>query len=154
MAPTTYTTVLGKNIRAARTRLGISQRRTVERMRGLGFTAWHGPTIGNVERGERVPRADELLGLAICLETSVQRLASPLREDSSIELPSGQPLRVVTLEGYVTGEWITDERILWHEDKPFWNPPPGNVLDPLVESHDDHGNGPERTGAAPRQASK
>ena len=64
---------------------------------------------------------------------------SPLPEDKRIELPSGSTLAAAAAEGYVTGEWITDERILWHENKPFWNPPPGRVLDPLGESHDNHG---------------
>jgi transcriptional regulator with XRE-family HTH domain len=88
----TYTEILTRNIKAARARAGLSQRDTVDRMRALGFTGWHPPTLGNVERGERGLRAEELLGLAYCLEITAERLMMPWPEDGDIELAPGTSL--------------------------------------------------------------
>lgn len=134
MSPTTYAEVLARNVRAARSRAGLQQEPVATRMRNLGFTAWLRQTVANVEKARRGLRAEELLGLSIALETSVMRLVSPLQEDKEIALPSGLSLPVTTVEAYVTGEWITDERILWYENGPLLNPPPGKVRDLLGES--------------------
>lgn len=104
MAPTTYSDVLAQNIRAARSRTDLGQEAVAERMRHLGFTAWIRQTVGSTERGRRRPTAEEMLGLAICLETSVQRLMTPLWEDKWVELPSGEALRVGAVVSLVTGE--------------------------------------------------
>jgi transcriptional regulator with XRE-family HTH domain len=120
---TPYTDVLIGNFKALRSRAGLDHARLAARMRNLGY-AWNRATVSKVERQVRVLKADEVLALAICLETSVRRLMSPLLEDSRVELPSGLPLRVTAVEGYVTGEWVTDARILWHEDRPLVNPLP------------------------------
>lgn len=129
MAPHTYADTLAGNIRSARSRMGIGQENVAARMRALGYDAWIRQTVSSTERGRRRPTAEELLGLAICLGTSARRLMSPLWEDKSVELPSGLSLRVGTVEGYVTGEWMTDERILWLEDKPLRNPASGEYAD-------------------------
>lgn len=126
MAPTTYTEVLARNIRAARSRRGLSQADVVERMRSLGFTAWHRPTVGNVERGERAAKADEILGLAICLETTAQRLMTPLLEDKWVELPSGESLLVGAVVRYVGG--LSGDNIGevgWHKNTPVITGPAG-----------------------------
>jgi 8-oxo-dGTP diphosphatase len=91
MAPTPYNTVLARNIRAARNRLGLSQAEVVERMRSLGFTSWHKPTLGNVERGDRRVLGDETAGLAFALETTISRLMAPLEEDQAVEFGEGAP---------------------------------------------------------------
>jgi 8-oxo-dGTP diphosphatase len=134
MAPTTYTDVLARNIRAARSRQGLSQADVVERMRNLGFTSWHRPTLGNVERGERAVRADEILGLAFCLETTVQRLMTPLGEDKWVELPSGEALRVGAVVSAVGGltaglAGANDGEIHWYRNKPVRTVVPPHELE-------------------------
>jgi transcriptional regulator with XRE-family HTH domain len=88
----TYNKIVAQNIKAARSRIGLSQRDAVSRMQALGFTAWHPPTLGNVERGERGLRIEELLGLALAFDTTMERLLTPLPEDEWVELPSGNSL--------------------------------------------------------------
>lgn len=123
MSPTTYAEVLARNVRAARSRSGLQQEPLAERMRHLGFHAWLRQTIANVEKGRRALRAEEVLGLAICLETTVQRLMTPLWEDKWVDLPSGVPLRVGAVVTLVTGELAasdsipTAEEFRWHGDK-------------------------------------
>lgn len=124
-----YGDTLARNIAAARTRNKLSQSALAERMQALGFSQWVPQTVSKSERNARRVLAEEVLGLAICLGTSMARLLSPLREDKPVDLPSGQSLRIHTVEGYVTGEWVTDERILWHENKPWRNPVPGEYPD-------------------------
>lgn len=121
---TTYDEVLLKNFTALRGRARLDHARLAARMHALGY-GWTRQTVSKVERGVRAIKLEEILGLAICLETSVTRLMSPIAEDNGIDLPSGQSLRVTTVEGYVTGEWVTDARILWHDSKPLLNPLPG-----------------------------
>lgn len=111
--------ILAANIAAARVRRDLQQQDLAERMRALGWK-WVRQTVGEVEKKEQGRRVTpgELVGLAIALETSVTRLTSPLPEDREVELPSGLSLRASAVQGYVTGEWVTDERILWHQNKP------------------------------------
>lgn len=89
MAPHPYGEILARNIRAARSRIGIGQENVAVRMRALGYEAWIRQTVGSTERGRRRPTAEEILGLAICLETTAQHLMSPLLQDGPVELPSG-----------------------------------------------------------------
>lgn len=118
---TTYDEILTKNVQAFRVRAGLNHAQLAGRMKELGYS-WNRATVSKIERGERSFRAAELLGLAVCLQTSVVRLMSPLTEDKQVEFPAGQSLGVAAVEGYVTGEWVTDERILWAGDKPVRNP--------------------------------
>ncbi len=121
MSPTTYTDVLARNIRAARSRLGLSQADVVERMRALGFTAWHKPTLGNVERAQRRVQTEEILGLAACLETTTQRLMMPLWEDKWVQFPSGMAVRVGAVVGLVGGMTAHDHvpnDLGWHKNTP------------------------------------
>ena len=106
MAPTTYSEVLAQNIRAARSRTDLGQEAVAERMQNLGFSAWIRQTVGSTERGRRRPTGEEILGLAICLETTVQRLMTPLSEDKWVELPSGESLSVGAVVSFVTGEHL------------------------------------------------
>jgi hypothetical protein len=75
--PTTYDKVLASNIRAARGRADISQAACAARMKALGFTQIYGATIGAIERGDRRVTAWEVVGLALCLETTPDVLVLP-----------------------------------------------------------------------------
>jgi transcriptional regulator with XRE-family HTH domain len=95
-AGTSYGTVIGRNISAARGRLQITQRASAERMRALGF-GWKQQTVTAAEKGRRGVTAEEILGLAVALETSVSRLMSPGDGDGIIRLPGGQRIAPFTI---------------------------------------------------------
>jgi transcriptional regulator with XRE-family HTH domain len=107
-AATTYAEVIAKNIRAARGRADINQQLLADRMRNLGFTAWLHQTVGNVERGKRRVTAEEALGLAIALETTMQHLLSPLLQDGPAVLPSGLSLSAGQIRALVFGHGPND----------------------------------------------
>ena len=117
MAPTTYADVLARNIRAARNRADIGQASVATRMRNLGFPGWHPQTVSSSEKGKRRTTAEEILGLALALETTVQRLMTPLGEDKWVELPSGQSLNVEAVVHLVAG--TNDGVLRWHGDTPY-----------------------------------
>jgi transcriptional regulator with XRE-family HTH domain len=110
MAPSIYAEILVKNIGAARKRADLDQADVVERMRDLGFKTWHRQTMGKVERGERRVSAEEVLGLAACLGTTVQHLMSPLPQDGPVELSAGErALSVGQVRSLVFGQGPNDE---------------------------------------------
>ena len=109
MAPTPYSDVLAQNIRAARSRTDLGQEAVAERMQNLGFSAWIRQTVSSTERGRRRPTGEEILGLAICLETTAQRLMTPLWEDKWVALPSGEALTVGAVVSFVTGERLAHD---------------------------------------------
>lgn len=122
MAPTTYTDVLIRNVRAARSRVGLDQADISARMRELGFATWHRQTMGKVERAERQLSAAELAGLALALETTISRLAAPLEEDGEVELQEGGPaVDVITLRLMAAGK-IAPGAVAWDGNKPASRP--------------------------------
>lgn len=64
---------IAANIRAERARANIGQQELAERMEALGWK-WVRQTVGQVEGGTRRATADELIGLALCLDIPVLRL--------------------------------------------------------------------------------
>lgn len=59
---------LGRNLRAARRRLGLSQEELAARC------SLHRTEIGNIENGRRMPRVDTLMRLAGALEVRAEDL--------------------------------------------------------------------------------
>jgi hypothetical protein len=118
-------------------------------MRALGFSAWHKPTLGNVERAQRRAQAEEILGLAFALETTVQRLMTPLWEDKWVELPNGMSVRVGAVVSLVGGAATPDEvpnDLGWHKNTPVRAIIPPHEAERQeghnahrAEAHDDHG---------------
>ncbi|HEY2552422.1 MAG TPA: helix-turn-helix transcriptional regulator [Streptosporangiaceae bacterium] len=98
MAPTTYSEVLRRNIRALRTRAGLNQGLVVQRMNALGYDTWHRQTMGNVERGERRVSAEEVLGLAHALQTTVAALMNPIPDDKVVDFPNGAAVSVWSVQ--------------------------------------------------------
>ena len=58
-------------------------------MRALGYDTWHRQTMGKIERAERRITAEEVLGLAYALETSIAALMAPEDGDQVVDFPSG-----------------------------------------------------------------
>ena len=128
MAPTTYGEVLARNTRAARSRIGLSQQRLAARMRALGYDAWLHQTVGNVENGKRRVTAEEILGLAESLETSVAALARPTDDDKLVEFPSGQSVTVEHVQRLVA-PGRNDGEVKWSGDEPVFPGPPMTYAD-------------------------
>ncbi|MGH3274329.1 MAG: helix-turn-helix domain-containing protein [Streptosporangiaceae bacterium] len=110
----TYTEVLARNIRSARAAAGLQQEPVAVRMRKLGFTAWLRQTVANVEKGRRGLRAEEIIGLALALETTVPQLLEPLAQDEWVQLPSGESLAPGAYIDLIRGRIPSD--ISWYND--------------------------------------
>lgn len=100
---TSYADVLARNMRAARARRGLEQEPVAARMRALGFSAWRRQTVAAVEKGARRLTAEEVLGLALALETRLFSLVEPSREDDPIGLPSGASMPFLTVHALIYG---------------------------------------------------
>lgn len=150
-----YGQVIGRNVSAARGRLQMPQSALAERMRALGFP-WKQQTVAVVEKDKRRATAEEILGLALALETTVARLMGADEEESQVKLPGGQVLGAVTVER-LAGRGVNDRSILWEGTDvamvavrrrlPGVDPFNRELLaqpDFTTESHPDHGTGPER----------
>jgi transcriptional regulator with XRE-family HTH domain len=111
MAPTTYSDVLARNIKAHRGRANLSQDLVAARMKALGYTAWLRQTVTNVEKGRRRVTAEEVLGLAAVLETSVASLMKPTDDDVVVEFPSGAAIAVASVRRSVDGQ--NDRSVRW-----------------------------------------
>ena len=149
-----YRLVLGRNISGARGRLQASQTAIAERMRNLGFDDWRQQTVAKVEKGTRRLAAEELLCLVEALETTLPALIATVGGELFTELPSGSGRYIPGAEiiRLANGGRGGDGMISWYNNKPVQS-----VVSPREveqQSHDDHGTGPERPGAAPRPASK
>jgi transcriptional regulator with XRE-family HTH domain len=126
-----YGKLLAANIRAARGRRGLAQATVYGRMRALGFTAWHRQTISSVERGDRRVTAEELLGLALCLEVSIPALTTATDQDVDIELPNGYLLNGVSIER-LAGRGVNDHAVQWPDDGV--EPMVGKILNPKLRT--------------------
>lgn len=68
--------VLSKNLRAVRSLRDLSQQQLADRMTSLGHD-WSRATVSEVERHHRSVDYDELIGLALALETTIAELGDP-----------------------------------------------------------------------------
>lgn len=115
--PTAYTDVLARNIRAARSRLGINQETLAGRMQALGFSAWLRQTVANVEKGRRRVTAEEIFGLGFALETSMSALIRATDDDRFVSFPSGEAIAAVTVRRSAEGR--NDGAVQWDGTKPL-----------------------------------
>jgi transcriptional regulator with XRE-family HTH domain len=113
----TYAEVLECNIRVARTRADLTQAQVCDRMQALGFTNWYRQTLARVETGARRVLAEEMLALALALETSLSRLLKADRDDGYISLPGGMTLHTDSVNAAAY-----DGAISWDGDTPVLNP--------------------------------
>jgi transcriptional regulator with XRE-family HTH domain len=115
----TYTEILARNIRGARTRADLGQELVAARMRALGFDAWIRQTVGATERGRRRPTAQEILGLSYAIGTSIRALIEPSADDKSVTFPSGAEVSVQTVQYSVAG--AIDDEVTWEDDVPAFH---------------------------------
>ena len=118
MAATSYAEVIVRNLRALRARRKLDQSNVVERMRALGFTNWHRQTLSRVEQGQRKLLAEELIGLAYALDTSMEALLAPATDERGyIRLGSGA-VHMEHAAARVRG--VADGAIRWKDDQPVF----------------------------------
>jgi transcriptional regulator with XRE-family HTH domain len=117
----TYASAVVANITRARTRLRLSQKSLGNRMKALGF-GWRQQIVNAVETGERRLQVDELLGLALALETTLQELLSPSESDreAPVAIPSGETVSADYVTGLVYG--MNRGAVRWIDDKPEFGP--------------------------------
>jgi len=113
MTAAPYAEILARNIRAARSRLGINQEALASRLRSLGFSAWLRQTVANVEKSRRRVTAEEILGLALALETTISDLMRATDQDGDVELPNGEVIGGVSVER-LAGAAVNDRAVNWH----------------------------------------
>lgn len=110
-----YGIVISRNITAARARLRLKQSDISARMNALGFS-WHAQTVGQVEKAARRVTAEEVLGLAYALETSVGVLMEPSADESHISLPSGRVVDSASASWSV--RHFNDGTVTWNGNVP------------------------------------
>lgn len=122
MTQGTYGGVLARNVKNARVAAGLGQDLLAARMRSLGFSEWRYQTVGNVERGKRRLVVEEMLGLALALETTLQHLIDPSEggRDEIIALPSGETVLSDFVTSLVYG--MNARSVTWTDDKPEFGP--------------------------------
>jgi 8-oxo-dGTP pyrophosphatase MutT (NUDIX family) len=84
-----YTELLARNLRAARAVAKLHQSDVCQRMRDLGFASWQRSTMSLVERAKRKLTPEELLGLSVVFEISLDALVYAQGEQN-VRLPGGQ----------------------------------------------------------------
>lgn len=121
----TYRQALARNIVVARGRCkGLpTQRALASRMQALGFD-WHQQTVARVELGKRSVTAEEIMGLAIALETTIQHLLAPSESDgeTQVALPSGETVSSDYVTSLVYGIATVRGAVNWTDDKPEFGP--------------------------------
>lgn len=117
MAPTTYSEVLARNVRAARSRADLGQASVAKRMTALGFPGWHPQTVSSTEKARRRVTAEEIFGLALALETSFRILLAPTADDNGIGLPGGS---IASRSVRKLAEGFNDHAIRWDGDVPVF----------------------------------
>jgi 8-oxo-dGTP pyrophosphatase MutT (NUDIX family) len=113
--------LVARNVRVARAAVTpkLSQADLAERMRALGFGEWRRQTAGNTESGKRRVTAEELLGLALALDTTMARLTSSPDENGA--------RNVILLSGVV----IPGRRVNFDDGSMRWD---GNMPEPARQS--------------------
>ena len=118
MADTGYGDLIARNVAAVRARRQLDLRNVEARMRALGFEKWHRGIMGKIERGERRLLAEELLGLAYALETSIEVLMTPATDERGYIALGEGGVHMMHAAARVRG--VSDDAIRWEGDKPIF----------------------------------
>jgi len=93
----------------------MRQESLAARMRDQGFKTWRKQTVSELEAGRRAIQADEILGLAIALETTVLALMAFDAGAVEVVLPSGMPVaadRIAAMDDMI--RWEGDHLVAVH----------------------------------------
>lgn len=119
LQPVPYSSLLARNLRAARAAANLSQNDVGERMRKLGFTAWMRSTVSLAEQGKRRVTAEEVFALSYVLETTIIRLViGPFDGDEWITFPAGTGVDVMSVAGSARGS--RDGAVRWDGNTPVF----------------------------------
>jgi transcriptional regulator with XRE-family HTH domain len=106
--PTTLGKILARNIASARVARDFDQQDLAARMRELGWK-WVRQTVGEVENTRRRLTGEEIFGIALALDTTVDRLMTPLWGNEPVQLPSGVTLPWQSVKLVISGPDPIDE---------------------------------------------
>jgi hypothetical protein len=106
-------------------------------MRALGYSAWRRQTVASVEQAKRRLTAEEVLGLALALETNISSLLIPVPNEGRVRLPSGDDLDPLDITGLVFAG--TRHPVEWQHEQPVFTERPdapigANWLQPQLEA--------------------
>jgi len=127
--PMAYGLLISRNVIAARSRLRMSQSSLAARMKALGH-GWYSQTAGMVERAERRIVAEEILSLALALETSVSALMAPAADDELVALPSGQAIPAESVRNLL--RYVNTWQVTWQDDSPVFSDGPLPEIGDLI----------------------
>jgi transcriptional regulator with XRE-family HTH domain len=116
-----YAEALSAKIKQGRAGLRLSQKGLADRMDALGF-GWRQQAVADVENGDRRLLAEELLGLALALETTLQEFLSLSEGDweKPVTLPSEQTVSSDFVTSLVYG--MNGGSVRWKGGKPEFGP--------------------------------
>jgi transcriptional regulator with XRE-family HTH domain len=121
MPDRSYSAVLARNVKAARTRRDLKQDVLAVRMKALGYDEWIRQTVSNVEQGKRRLTAEEVFGLSVALDVSVTSLMFPGPDDEPlVELRGGQLIAVPVQWALSTAP---SGSVIWDGGKPKFSAP-------------------------------
>lgn len=107
--PQSYRDHLGGNLAAERARQRLRQESLAARMRALGWKTWRKQTVSDIEAGKRAIQGDEMLGLALSLQTTVPALMALPFDVAVVALPSGELVAAARVTANIgTVEWDGD----------------------------------------------
>ena len=129
MAPRTVAEVLAGNLRTYRLLRGLDQTQVAERMSVYVFP-WRQSTVSEAEHNRRAVAADELVALAACLETTIERLLDsrgPERREGpmvALGYDGAYPVQPTDITGlvcahkvYTSTRWRDRVPLLWSKDR-------------------------------------
>jgi transcriptional regulator with XRE-family HTH domain len=101
-----YRAAIAASVRATRAARGMTRREVTERMREMGWDAWHRQTLGNIERGQRRLTADEAFGLAWVMQVPIAALLTPPADfgGGRVATPAGQTVGTADVRNW-TGRY-------------------------------------------------
>lgn len=109
--------VFGENVHAIRQKLKLKQTELAELMNQMGFSGWSYVTVSHVEHGKRTTGVDELLALAVVLNTTVATLLDPFFSgDKGPEVDLGVPWPDDLLSGFAR-TYILAESNPWERER-------------------------------------
>jgi transcriptional regulator with XRE-family HTH domain len=121
MPDRSYSAVLARNVRTARTRRELNQDVLAARMKALGYDEWIRQTVSNVEKGKRRLTAEEVFGLSVALDVSVTSLMFPGPDDDPLVRLRGGQLIAVPVQWALSN--APAGTVIWDNGKPKFAPP-------------------------------
>jgi transcriptional regulator with XRE-family HTH domain len=127
--------VLADNIAGYRSMRKLSQRALADEMRRLGHQ-WSASTVSDIENGDRSVAVDELVGLALVLDTNPPALLDPggIDGNATEDLDYGDGVTPVKFaRAWLRGKVVLSRRVVDPDDVPVWAAATANDTSPNAD---------------------